>query len=118
MDLREPGCRKCQRSSAGDCGDHGPKMVPTTEQFGAGAPERPEPLPDQRLREKYGGLMPAVEPIHVSNVPGISLYHFVCSMDVNHVIYVKAGYSMPPVPVICPWKCGWMNLLGEITARV
>jgi hypothetical protein len=133
MELREAGCQKCQRSSAGDCGDHGPKVIPATNQ----APEQ--------LSERYGGLLPGVEKGRIEfgdatfrptptptkaepsaikaeplglDGPQVQLYHFICSTDPNHVVYVQAGHNMPPAPVICPWKCGWMNYSATIESRM
>lgn len=34
---------------------------------------------------------------------------YVCAVEINHVIRLDVSRGTPPDPVICPWRCGWMN---------
>jgi hypothetical protein len=106
MELRDAECRECRRSTGGDCGEHGPifkgKIV--------GSRERP-PL---EFAEQQGPDEITRQEVLDGETP---LFHFACSLNPDHVIYVKIGYGMPPQPTICPWKCAWMNLIDEVAAR-
>jgi len=104
MKLRKEGCLECAKSTGGDCGQHGPlafkgKIV---------ASERP-PL----VMIDAG---PVDEPEPVDQGPETPLFHMVCSVNPDHVVYVLRGAGHPPTPVSCPWRCGWLNMKREVSA--
>ena len=102
MELRDPGCRFCQRSTAGDCGKHGAKLVEVGDLEGDNVQTPP--------------LFPKMQSTLVE--AETRLAHYVCSVNADHMVFVRyGGHGLPPVPVICPWKCGWMNLDRVVHAR-
>ncbi len=111
MELRDPGCRKCQRVTSGDCGEHGPRVIPGKI---TGSRER-EPLVIESTPEVPDPIFPKMQATLIEATT--PLFHFICSLNPDHVVYVKIGYGVPPAPTICPWKCGWMNRVGEVAAR-
>jgi hypothetical protein len=113
MELRDPGCRFCQRSTAGDCGRHGSQLLEQTEKILG-------PVLDKMTEEVVEELTPPLFPKMQSTLVEAEtrLAHFVCSVNADHVIFVRyGGPGLPPAPTICPWKCGWMDLKRVVHAR-
>lgn len=94
MELRDPGCRFCQRSTSGDCGKHGAKIVQVGDLEGDNVQTPP--------------IFPKMQTTLVEEATRV--FHFVCATNGDHQMYVHAQQGAPPEPTICPWRCGWMTL--------
>lgn len=110
MELRDQGCLKCRRSTGGDCGGHGPSVITLGIASTPSPTEVETPPKKAKLADEPAPPLPVAE-------PAMPVFHFICAMNADHVIYVKIGPGLPPEPTICPWRCGWMRLISERIAR-
>ncbi len=97
MTLRMPGCRSCEQLSSGDCGMHGPIMIPAGF---AGLPEKyqpsnlpAKPLDLHKLIEKwrYQGAM--IDTFHATMGVGYK----VCADELEAILKSSGGVPMTAI---------------------